>query len=407
MRFYSRLQLLTLLSLLMAGTLFAQNKETVSAQKRPGINLSLWKGISTQRPDTTGSTFLNVGIFSSMNRLAGVGINIIGAVARTDVNGIQLSGLSNITGGSLRGVQVAGIANINGNDLAGVSLSGLTGIAGNNAYGVMASGLATITGNNTRGLLAGGLLNVSGEQATGFHLAGLADITGEDFKGISITGLLGLAGENLTGVQLSGLANIAAGNATGIQLGGLGNVTGGTLHGMQLGAANMAVRARGLQIGLFNYYKESLDGFQLGLINANPNTRVQLMLFGGNATKLNIGARFKNRLFYTIVGGGTHYLDFSDKFSAALFYRAGLALPAWGRWTLSGDLGYQHIETFKNKNFGLPPRLYALQARINLECQLTDRFALFASGGYGGSRYYTRNATFDKGALVEGGIILF
>ena len=41
------------------------------------------------------------------------------------------------------------------------------------------------------------------------------------------------------------------------------------------------------------------------------------MFFGGNATKLNVGARFKNRLFYTILGGGTHYLDFGDKFSAA------------------------------------------------------------------------------------------
>lgn len=407
MKYYSRLQILTLLFLLTVGTLFAQNKGTTIAGKRPGINLSLWKGISTQRTDTVGNTFLNMGILSTMNRLNGLGVNVIGSVVRTDVKGMQLSGLSNITGGSLQGIQAAGIANINGNDLTGISLAGLTGIAGNNAYGLMVAGLATITGNHSRGILAGGLLNVSGEQASGIHLAGLADITGEDFKGIAITGLLGLAGGSTKGMQLAGLANIAAGDATGLQLAGLGNVVGGTLHGVQLGAANMAIRARGLQIGLFNYYKESLDGFQLGLVNANPETRVQLMLFGGNATKLNIGARFKNRLFYTIVGGGTHYLDFSDKFSAALFYRAGLALPAWGRWTLSGDLGYQHIETFKNKNLGFPPRLYALQARINLECRLTDRYALFASGGYGGSRYYTRNATFDKGVLVEGGIILF
>ena len=73
------------------------------------------------------------------------------------------------------------------------------------------------------------------------------------------------------------------------------------------------------------------------------------MFFGGNATKLNVGARFKNRLFYTILGGGTHYLDFGDKFSAALFYRAGLELPLYKQLFISGDLGYQHIETFKNK----------------------------------------------------------
>ena len=68
---------------------------------------------------------------------------------------------------------------------------------------------------------------------------------------------------------------------------------------------------------------------------------------------------FKNRLFYTILGGGTHYLDFGDKFSAALFYRAGLELPLYKQLFISGDLGYQHIETFKNKDYGIPARLYA------------------------------------------------
>ena len=76
------------------------------------------------------------------------------------------------------------------------------------------------------------------------------------------------------------------------------------------------------------------------------------MLFGGNATKLNVGARFKNNLFYTILGSGTHYLDFSDKFSASLFYRAGLELPLYKQLFISGDLGFQHIENFKNKDHG-------------------------------------------------------
>lgn len=76
---------------------------------------------------------------------------------------------------------------------------------------------------------------------------------------------------------MSALANITAGDMTGVQVSGLGNVVGGTARGLQIGAANMAIRAKGLQIGLFNYYKEKLDGFQLGLVNANPQTKVQLM----------------------------------------------------------------------------------------------------------------------------------
>ena len=170
---------------------------------------------------------------------------------------------------------------------------------------------------------------------------------------------------------------------------------------------NVAVRAKGLQIGLVNYYKEKLDGFQLGLVNANPDTKVQMMFFGGNTTKLNLAARFKNKLFYTILGGGTHFLDFSDKFSGALFYRAGLELPVCKQLFISGDLGYQHVETFKNKDYGFPARLYSLQTRINLEYRLTAKLGVFVTGGYGWDRYYNRNANFDKGAIVEGGVVLF
>lgn len=179
------------------------------------------------------------------------------------------------------------------------------------------------------------------------------------------------------------------------------------MKGVQMAPFNVATTAKGVQIGLVNYYKERLDGFQLGLVNANPRTRVQLLLFGGNQTKLNMGARFKNELFYTILGGGTHYLDFDDRFSAAFFYRAGLELPLYRRLYISGDLGFQHIETFRNKRQGTPARLYALQARVNLEYRLTRLLGIFVTGGYGTTRRYTHGKTFDRGILAEGGVILF
>lgn len=371
-----------------------------------GINLSLWKNIATQRTDTVGTTCLNLGVSSMMNRLDGFGLNILGSIIGRDANGVQIAGLSNIVGGSMNGVQIAGISNVNGDNLTGLSLSGLVGITGNNARGAIISGLTSISGENNSGLTIGGLLNISGANAAGFHFGGLANIAGGDFKGVSASGLLNVVGEDMNGVQLAGLGNITAGDVTGIQISGLGNVVGGTAKGVQLSPANVAIHAKGLQIGLFNYYKKSLDGFQLGLVNANPHTKVQMMIFGGNATKLNVGARFKNKLFYTILGGGTHYLDFGDKFSAALFYRAGLELPLYKQLFISGDLGYQHIETFKNKDYGIPARLYALQARVNLEYRLTERLGVFLTGGYGGSRYYTRGATYDKGVIVEGGLVI-
>lgn len=401
---------ITILLSLIAGTVSAQkdNAAPTKKQREPvGINLSLWKNISTQPTDTVGSTCFNLGIFSSMNRLSGVGLNVLGAVTMRDMNGAQFSGIVNIVGGSMRGVQVAGISNVNGDNLTGLSLAGLVGITGNKAQGVIFSGLANITGNNTSGVVMGGLLNVTGDNASGMHLAGLASISGEDFKGISASGLLNVVGEELQGVQLSGLGNITGGNMNGVQISGIGNVVGKRFTGVQIAPINFTSKGKGVQIGLVNYYKKNFDGLQLGLVNANPDTKVQLMLFGGNATKLNAGARFKNNLFYTIVGGGTHYLDFSDKFSASLFYRAGLELPLYKQLFISGDLGYQHIENFKNKDYGIPARLYALQARVNLEYRLTDKLGVFVTGGYGGSRYYTKGVTYDKGVIVEGGVVIF
>ena len=216
---------LLLVSLLFAGTALAQehnpgsvqpdtiqksSEKSFRKQRSPrtdhgpvGINISLWKNISTQRTDTIGSTCFNLGVFSSMNRLNGLGMNILGSVTGRDVNGVQMAGLSNMVGGSMRGMQIAGITNINGNNLIGVSVSGLVGITGNHAQGVIISGLANISGDYNRGASIGGLLNISGEGASGIHFAGLANISGGNFKGFSGAGLLSVIGEDLNGMQMS------------------------------------------------------------------------------------------------------------------------------------------------------------------------------------------------------------
>lgn len=376
--------ILTAAVLMAAVCLPAQNKWG-------GINLSLWKNVSTQPLDSTQSSYFNLGVLTNMYRLNGLGINILGGTTQKNVSGVQLSGISNMAGGSMYGVQLSGISNISGDNMTGISAAGLVAITGDNVKGAVFSGMTSISGDNTTGLMASGIMNITGDVAAGVQLSGLTNITGSSFKGVMASGLLNITGDAMNGLQLSGLSNIA----------------GEQLNGVQIGLTNIAVKANGLQIGLVNYYKDEMKGFQLGLVNANPNTKVQMMLFGGNATKVNVGARFKNELFYTILGGGTHYLDFSDEFSASFFYRAGLELPLCKRLSISGDLGYQHIETFKNKDYGIPARLYALQARINLEYRLAKKFGIFATGGYGGSRYYNKAQTYDKGVIVEAGVVLF
>ena len=372
-----------------------------------GINLSLWKKIATQPNDSIGSTFFNLGFLSTMNRLNGPAINILGSTVRHDLNGVQLSGIFNVVGENMRGVQIAGITNVNGNGFIGVSASGLVNISGNSSRGMLISGLANITGDECEGLVVSGLMNITGERSSGVQLSGLANIAGANFNGIMASGLLNVVGENLHGLQVSALGNITGGSLQGLQLSGFANIAGEASNGVQLSPVNFVGQGRALQIGLVNYYKDHFNGLQLGLVNANPDTKVQLMLFGGNNTKLNAGVRFKNQLFYTILGAATHYLDFNNKISGSLFYRAGLELPLYKKLFISGDLGYQHIELFKNKDHGYPARLYSLQGRVNLEYRLTNAMGVFITGGYGVDRYYNKDKTYDKGILLEGGIILF
>jgi len=349
--------------LMAAVCLPAQNKSA-------GINISIWKDICTQPHDSTQTTYVNIGLLSTMNRLNGVGINALGSVVHGDMNGVQITGLANLAGGTMRGVQLAGISNISGNNTVGLSAAGLVNITGDRTQGVIISGLTSIGGDNTSGLMISGFMNVTGNMASG---------------------LLNVVGEHMNGLQMAGIANITASK----------------LNGVQIALCNYATQARGLQIGLVNYYKEDMKGFQLGLVNANPDTRVQMMVYGGNATPANIGVRFKNQLFYTILGIGSMYQGLNDKFSASASYRAGLSFTLYKGLSISGDLGYQHIEAFDNKDEVIPKRLYALQARANLEYQFTRKFGIFATGGYGLTRFYNKSSNYDKGAIIEAGIVLF
>ena len=376
--------ILTAAILMAAVCLPAQNKSA-------GINLSIWKDICTQPYDSTQTTYVNIGLLSTMNRLNGVGINALGSVVHGDMNGVQITGLANLAGGTMRGVQIAGISNISGNNTIGLSAAGLVNITGDGTRGVVISGLTGIGGDNTAGVMMSGFMNVTGNMASGLQFSGAANITGQSFNGMITSGLLNVVGENMNGLQIAGIANI----------------TGTQLRGVQMALCNYATQVRGLQIGLVNYYREDLKGFQLGLVNANPDTKIQMMVYGGNVTPANIGVRFKNQLFYTILGAGSMYQGLNDKFSASASYRAGLSFPIYKGLSISGDLGYQHIETFDNKDEVIPGRLYALQARANLEYQLTKKFGIFATGGYGLTRFYNKSGNYDKVAIIEAGIVLF
>ena len=188
----------------------------------------------------------------------------------------------------------------------------------------------------------------------------------------------------------------------GVQLGAVNYAD--SLNGAQIGVFNVARRRpKGWQVGIVNMSYDSI-GHKIGLVNINPMTDIDVMVYGGSSTKTNLAVRYRNRSTYNIFGVGTHFMGLDSKFSGALFYRLGQYVQLSPKWSLSGDIGYYHVETFSRNNSEKPERLYSLQARINADYQFSKRFGAFASVGWGLTRYYDRNETYRNRPLVELGL---
>ena len=236
--------------------------------------------------------------------------------------------------------------------------------------------------------------------------------------GVQLSGVSNTSAHNLKGLQLSGVSNITAGMDKGVQLSGVLNVSSAMQRGLQLGAINYADSLNGVQIGVFNIARKHPKGWQvgivnlsydsighkLGLVNVNPMTDIDIMLYGGSSTKANLAMRYRNKNYYSIFGVGTHFMGLDSKFSGALFYRLGLYKQLSPKWSLSGDLGYYHVETFSRENSVKPERLYSLQARINADYRINEKYGAFVSAGWGLTRYYDRNETYRNRPLVELGL---
>lgn len=269
--------------------------------------------------------------------------------------------------------------------LKGANLSLFTNVVRKNLQGVQISGT-----------------NNFAEQGKGIQISLLSNTATSQFKGLQISPITNISMGMKKGIQLAGAANICSSYMRGFQ-GGVYNYAD-TLNGSQIGLFNACIsHPRGVQIGLINYSRDTI-AHKIGLINVNPKTRIDLMTFLGTSSKMNIGLRFRNRSTYNIIGVGTHYMGLDKRFSGALFYRIGQYFPITPRLSLSGDLGYFHVETFEEKSSDKPKRLFSLQARMNADYQLGKHTSVFASVGYGDTRYYHHARHYRNRPLVEGGV---
>ena len=246
----------------------------------------------------------------------------------------------------------------------------------------------------------------------------ISSVATDGGHGLQLSGVSNASAHKFDGLQLSSISNITNGMDKGLQLSALLNVSSSMMGGWQLGAFNYTDSLNGAQIGVFNLGRKRPKGWQIGLVNVsydsighkiglvniNPKTHIDLMLYGGSSTKINLAVRYRNRSTYNIVGVGTHFMGLDSKFSGALFYRLGQYFHLSPKWSVSGDIGYYHVETFSDNNREKPERLYSLQARFNADYHFSKKFGAFASVGWGLTRYYDRNETYRNRPLVELGL---
>ena len=318
--------------------------------------------------------------------------------------------------------------------LKGAQLCLFSSVIRQNGKGFNDGLFASLTVNNFSGVQLSSITNIIGGKITGVQAAGLMSAA-KRVKGVQMSGMNNISGGGLVGLQLSGISNISMGVEKGLQSPAVMNVCADkmngfqfsafnycdTLHGGQLGLVNICIsHPRGMQIGIINYTREDTDSDSLksnwkfpianrkiGLVNISPKTNIQMLLYGGNSTRLNIAARFLNPSSYSVLGLGSHYMGLNKKFSGFVFYSTGLWTEPYENTILSADLGFYHIETFDNADADTPERLYSLQARINCEYKMNSFIKFFFSCGYGMTRYYNHNEFYRKRFLFDMGIILF
>ena len=252
----------------------------------------------------------------------------------------------------------------------------------------------------------------------GFQFGLISSVTTEGGHGFQFGGVSNTSGHTFNGLQMGGVSSITQGMDKGLQMSSILNISSKRMNGWQMGTVNYADSLNGAQIGILNVTRQHPQGWQvglvnlsydsighkIGLVNINPATHIDVMTYAGSSTKMNLAARFRNRSTYNVIGVGTHFMGLDSKFSGAVFYRLGQYAQLSPKWSLSGDVGYYHVETFSKNNNDKPERLYSLQARINADYQISSKIGAFASVGWGVTRYYDRNETYRNRPLVELGL---
>ena len=242
---------------------------------------------------------LRLGLLAAQNRNLD-GIDVAGGVAvvegslatpgggpSTGLRGVQVAGLTAVSGGGVVGVQASPFACVAIHDLTGIQLGGGGDIAVGTVRGMQLGLGACHIVKDLKGIQVGGIGCTAFRNVRGIQVGGLILVTGMESldRDPPEAGQTPEPPPDVTGMQVSGLWSATLGRLRGVQA-SLGFNTGmpgapndKEVVGAQLaGICNSAKRVKGIQIALFNRC-DVLSGVQLGLLNISRGHRFPFVPF--------------------------------------------------------------------------------------------------------------------------------
>ncbi len=233
----------------------------------------------------------------------------IGTISNTHTRsseGIQLAGLANVVGSNsyvnlTRGEEQQYYRDGDRSDLKGIQLSGMLNFVRHNVQGFQLTGGMNVNNGNAQVIQLAGFANYVGQSFGGTQIAGFANNVNYGARGLQVAVGFNRAKWEMDGLQFSAV-NIAG------MLSGVNLVQHTSRRGVQVGLVNLSKSNDGFQLGLFNKTK-GFRGVQVGLINVYKTSPYQGNQgngkYGVPIGLINIGSTgnhirlYNNNLFWT------------------------------------------------------------------------------------------------------------
>ncbi|AGC42185.1 ICE-like protease [Myxococcus stipitatus DSM 14675] len=271
-------------------------------------------------------------------------------------------------GTGLNHVALGGLA-VRSYQLRGVGLAGGVGWVDGTMEGGQVSGIANVTGGEVMGLqlALGGNLAFGG--ATGGQVAAVLNYSERAFSGLQLSFVGNRADHEMRGLQLVGAVNMVE-NLMGAQV-GIFNLAG-TVSGAQVGLINVADNVRGLQLGIINIADDV--SVPIGLLSLVRKGRISFEVWTDDISPLSVGVKYGSRTVHVVASLGVSSKAETWRTFKSLGVGVHLPFGEADRYYVDVDLS---TGSWQYQTFGKTSNNSTYHLRTSVGWELKRRFALF------------------------------